>query len=116
MQKRTQVVPFLQSKSKNSTPTARTGSENALEVVQANSSQLERDDSHINSPNAHDIQVNRLAPPELVGGNPSEELKKSFSEKIVQYLSWKMNQIVPESDESADVLQILEAGGTFPPT
>lgn len=112
MQKRTQVVPFLQSKSKNSTPTARTGSENAFEAVQANSSPLERD---INSPNAHDIQVNRLAPPEFVGGNPSEELKKSFSEKIVQFLSSKMNQIVPESDENADVLQILEAGGTFPP-
>lgn len=69
------------------------------------------------SDNKQDIEKNNeISQSELTHGQPlagSVELGKSFSAKLFRYLSSKMNHIVPDANEDSEILEILQAGGTF---
>eukprot|EP01040_Poterioochromonas_malhamensis_P025696 gene25696-32116_t len=90
------IKPFPQFSSNNSTPTARTNS-----VAATPRESAPKAPSHTGIKATYDqkdIETSvELSPPELVSGEGafpfSEDIHKSFSQKIIQYLSSKMNHI-----------------------
>ncbi len=118
-QKMNRIKPFPQFSSNNSTPTARTNSvaatpRESVPIVPSNAEVKPTYDQK-------DIETAvELSPPELVSNkgqlNMTEDIHKSLSQKIIQYLSSKMNHIVPEdTDSNAELqqLELLQAGGRF---
>lgn len=125
-QKRNRVVPHIQTKARNTislraddekakTPqnlpsTAVVSRDNSQSNTQSNSVEAEKDlekNNQLSSPEpVHSITDQTI---------DRDELRKSFSEKIVQYLSTKMKKVVPdpEDHENNQQLQIIQAGGSF---
>eukprot|EP00599_Poterioochromonas_sp_BG-1_P005575 CAMPEP_0173141116 /NCGR_PEP_ID=MMETSP1105-20130129/5303_1 /TAXON_ID=2985 /ORGANISM="Ochromonas sp., Strain BG-1" /LENGTH=131 /DNA_ID=CAMNT_0014054259 /DNA_START=59 /DNA_END=450 /DNA_ORIENTATION=+ len=115
-QKMNKIKPFGPLSSNHSTPTARTNSvaatprestQPAITAIKSTSDQKDVESAL------------EFSPPELVSGGSSimpEDIRKSFSQKIIQFLSSKMNHIVPENTDSnveLQQLEILQAGGRF---
>ncbi len=119
-QKLNRIRPFGHFSSNNSTPTART---NSVAAAPHESTPPVVSNTAIKSTTYDQKDIEsaiELSPPELVGGEASmtmpEDIHKSLSQKIIQYLSSKMNHIVPENtDSNAELqqLELLQAGGRF---
>ncbi len=111
------IKPFGHFTGNYSTPTART---NSVEATPRESAPPFVSKTTINNDQKDIESAIELSPPELVGGGASmtmpEDIHKSLSQKIIQYLSSKMNHIVPENtDSNAELqqLELLQAGGRF---
>ncbi len=116
--KRKQVVPFVTPKSKHST---RLNSEHEVSSHDLHSSPPRNNPNQpqgVQIDQKDDEKESHLSLPVLAceqslvipGG-----IKRSFSQKITQYLSSKMNQVLPDSEQNEQLQQfeILQAGGRF---
>ncbi len=124
-QKRNRVVPHIQTKART-TVSLRTDEEKAKTPQNLPSTAVvSRDNSQSNTQANSEVDKDLEKNNQLSSAEPvqsiteqtvdRDELRKSFSEKIVQYLSTKMKKVVPdpEDHENNQQLQIIQAGGSF---
>mmetsp|Transcript_3411 Transcript_3411/g.3732 ORF Transcript_3411/g.3732 Transcript_3411/m.3732 type:complete len:626 (-) Transcript_3411:378-2255(-) len=132
LQKRGQIVPTLASKTRMSETSALNTQYNSIIIDEGKSSLIEAgvSISHIQRANSREqcpekkekaeknigneecsVKVNQVSSSEVVSSHlegrceRNDIIKKSFSEKIIQYISSKMNQISPDPIHQFEILQ-----------